>query len=97
LTFGAKRLVDRRCTLLVIGVGLGLLGLRAVAGRMVAGAGGVGTAALVFVPLWLVGAAINLYIGVTRAGYSVAAETPIFVVVFAVPAAAAFLAWMRLR
>jgi hypothetical protein len=84
-------------TLLVIGVGLGLLGLRAVAGRMVAGAAGVGTAALVFVPLWLVGAAINMYIGVTRAGYSVAAETPIFVVVFAVPAAAAFLAWMRLR
>jgi hypothetical protein len=84
-------------TLLVIGVGLGLLGLCAVAGRMLAGAHGVGTAALVFVPLWLVGAAINMYIGVTRAGYSVAAETPIFAIVFGVPAAVALFAWMRLR
>ena len=84
-------------TVLVIAAGLGLLGLCSVVGRMLAGAPGVGTAALVFLPLWLVGAAINMYIGVTRAGYSVAAETPIFVIVFAVPAAVALFAWMRLR
>jgi hypothetical protein len=84
-------------TLLVIAAGLGLFGLCALVGRMLAGASGVATAALVFLPLWLVGAAINMYIGVTRAGYSVAAETPIFVIVFAVPAAIALFAWMRLR
>jgi hypothetical protein len=84
-------------TLLVIFLGLGLLGLCAVVGRMLAGAPGVATAALVFLPLWLVGAATNMYIGVTRAGYSVAEETPIFVIVFAVPAAVALFAWMRLR
>jgi hypothetical protein len=84
-------------TLLVILLGLGLLGLCAVVGRMLAGAPGVATAALVFLPLWLVGAATNMYIGVTRAGYSVAEETPIFVIVFAVPAAVALFAWMRLR
>jgi hypothetical protein len=84
-------------TLFVIAAGLGLLGLCSVVGRMLAGAPGVATAALVFLPVWLVGAAINMYIGVTRAGHSVAAEAPIFVVVFAVPAAVALLARMRLR
>lgn len=50
--------------------------------------------ALVFIPLWLVGAAINMWVGVTRAGYTYAEELPIFLVVFAIPAvAAAVLAW----
>jgi hypothetical protein len=41
-----------------------------------------------------VGAGINMYIGVARAGYSVAEEAPIFPLVFAVPATvAALLAW----
>jgi hypothetical protein len=44
-----------------------------------------------FVPIWLIGAAINMWFGVARAGYSVAEETPIFLVVFAVPAAVAIL------
>ena len=48
--------------------------------------------------VWLVAAAVNLWIGVTRAGYSVAEEAPIFVVVFAVPAAVALLvAWALTR
>jgi hypothetical protein len=84
-------------TLFVIAVGLGLLGLCAITGRMLAGTHGVATAALVFLPLWLIGAAVNMWIGVTRAGYSVAAEAPIFLIVFGVPAAAAFFTWMRLR
>jgi hypothetical protein len=47
-----------------------------------------------FIPVWLVLAAVNLWVGVTRAGYSVAEEAPIFLVVFAVPAAVALLvAW----
>ena len=40
---------------------------------------------------WLAGAALNMWIGVARAGYSLAQELPIFLVVFAVPAAAAIL------
>jgi hypothetical protein len=84
-------------TLLVIAAGLGLLGLCAVVGRMLAGTWGMATAALVFLPLWLIGAAVNMWIGVTRAGYSVAAEAPVFLIVFGVPAAAAFFTWMRLR
>ena len=47
-----------------------------------------------FVPIWLIAAAINMWVGVAKAGYSVAEEAPIFLVVFAVPAAVAILvAW----
>ncbi len=84
-------------TIIVIAVGLGLLGLCAFVGRMLGGATGTATAILVFLPLWLIGAGINMYIGVKRAGYSVAAETPIFLIVFAVPAAVALFLWYRLR
>jgi hypothetical protein len=42
----------------------------------------------------LLGAAVNMAIGVRRAGYTVAEETPVFLVVFAVPALLAlFLRW----
>jgi len=84
-------------TILVIAIGFAVLALCAVVGRMVGGASGTATAVLVFLPLWLIGSGINMYIGVERAGYSVAAETPIFLIVFAVPAAAALFAWFKLR
>jgi hypothetical protein len=84
-------------TVLVIGAGLSLLGLCALVGWMLGRASGTARAALVFVPLWLVGAGINMYVGVTQAGYSIAAEAPMFVVVFGVPAAVAFFTWTKLR
>jgi len=85
-------------TVIVIAIGLGLLGLCALVGRLFfGGSSGTATAALVFLPLWLIGAGINMYIGVTHAGYSVADEAPIGLVVFAIPAAAALLAWWTLR
>jgi len=80
-------------TLKVIGGGFILLAVCLLIGRLVGGtsAGGVAGAAKLFIPLWLVLAGVNLWIGVTRAGYTVADEAPIFLVVFAVPAAAALL------
>src|SRR3989475_1940476 len=36
-----------------------------------------------FIALWLVAAGINMWVGVSKAGYSVAEEAPIFLVVFA--------------
>jgi len=55
-------------------------------------------AAKVFIALWLVAAGINMWVGVSRAGYSVAEEAPIFVVVFAVPAVIALLVlWLLSR
>ena len=38
-------------------------------------------------------AAINMWLGVSTAGYSVADEAPVFLVVFAVPAAIAGVVW----
>jgi hypothetical protein len=84
-------------TVIVVIGGLGLLGLCVLVGRALAGARGAATASLVFVPLWLAGAGVNMYIGVARAGYTVAEETPIFLVVFAIPAAAALFTWWNLR
>jgi hypothetical protein len=52
---------------------------------------GVANAVRVFLPLWLIASAVNMWIGVSRAGYSVREEAPIFLVVFAVPAALALL------
>lgn len=83
-------------TILVIALGLALLGLFALVGRIVGGTSGFAAATLVFLPLWLAGAGVNMYIGVTRAGYSVAAEAPIFLIVFGIPAAAALFVRRRL-
>lgn len=44
-----------------------------------------------FVAVWLVIAGANLWIGITRAGYSFSEEAPIFLLIFAVPAAVAIL------
>jgi hypothetical protein len=49
-----------------------------------------------FVALWLVIAGTNMWIGVSKAGYSVADETPIFLLIFGVPAIAAVLLKWRL-
>ena len=87
-------------TIKVIASGFGLLILCLLIGRWTGGAVGLATATKVFVPLWLIGAGINMWAGVSKAGYSVAEEAPFFVLVFAVPAAAALgvLWWLsRLR
>jgi hypothetical protein len=84
-------------TVIVLAIGFGLLGVCATVGYVVGGTAGAATALLVFLPLWLIGAAINMYIGVKRAGYSVADEAPIFLVVFAIPAATALVLRWKLR
>lgn len=88
-------------TIKVIAGGLALLGLFVLAGRLLTSGppvAGMVTAARWFIPVWLVGAGINMYVGVARAGYSVAEEAPIFLLVFAVPAiVAVLLAWSLSR
>ncbi len=84
-------------TILMLAAGLGLLVLCVLAGRALWGEQGISPAALLFLPLWLIGAGVNMYSGVTRAGYSVADETPIFLAVFGIPAGAALLAWWKFR
>lgn len=85
-------------TVKVIAVGFALLALCLVAGRLMGGAGQstfLARSALVFIALWFVGAGINIWVGVSRAGYSVKEEAPIFLVVFLIPAAVALIVWWR--
>ena len=51
--------------------------------------------AKLFIPLWFIAAAVNLWAGVAKGGYSFMEELPIFLVIFAVPAAAAGFLWWR--
>lgn len=78
--------------------GLGLLGFCLVAGRYLIGSsiGTMVTAAKIFILIWLALAAYNMYVGVAHAGYSVAEELPILLVIFVIPAAVAGLVWWKL-
>ncbi|NWJ25888.1 hypothetical protein [Rhizobium sp. RM] len=79
----------------VIGGGAVLLGLFALFGKLWGGdTAGIVTGAKWFVPVWLVMSLANMTVGVTKAGYTIAQELPILLVVFAVPAVlAAGLIW----
>lgn len=82
--------------LMVICGGSILLGIFVLFGKLWGGdAAGMALAAKVFVPVWLMVAIANLWIGVSHAGYSVREELPILLVVFFVPAALAALAVWR--
>jgi hypothetical protein len=81
-------------TLIIIGIGFALFGLCLGTGWLAGGAAKMKVAALVFIGLWFVAAAVNLYIGVARAGYSFMEELPIFLLIFGAPAVvAALLRW----
>jgi hypothetical protein len=84
-------------TLKVIAIGFTVLVVCTVAGYFTAGTAGLSRAALIFLPVWAIGAGINMYLGVKQAGYSVADEAPIFLLVFAVPAAVAIGTWLKYR
>jgi hypothetical protein len=82
-------------TAVIIAIGLAVLAafvlLPRVAGRPEWSAAG----AKIFIALWLAVALVNLWIGVSRAGYTVLEELPIFLLVFALPAAFAAYAWWK--
>ncbi len=84
-------------TLIVIGIGLLVLGACLFSGHALGGAPAMARAALYFLPLWFIGAGINMYLGVKGAGYTVNEEAPVFLIVFALPALVALFAWWRLR
>jgi hypothetical protein len=74
-------------TIKVIGGGLLLLAAFPLAGRTFGDAhsGALRSAARYFIPVWFVVAGINMWIGVTRANYTVREEFSIFLMVFAEP------------
>ncbi len=82
-------------TIIIIVGGFVLLGLAVLAARWIGtGTSSMVTAAKVFIPVWLVAALVNLWLG-TKAGYSVTEELPILLLIFAAPAAVAALLWWK--
>jgi hypothetical protein len=79
-------------TIMVVLGGFLLLGACLLAGRWMKT---MSIAALIFIPIWFGTALINLWIGVSRAGYSVAEELPVFLAVFAIPAVVALFIWWK--
>jgi hypothetical protein len=81
-------------TAIVIGIGLALLAACVFLGRLVGGTAALSTSVLVFLPLWLIASAVNMAMGVKKAGYTMTEEAPVFLIVFAIPALVAlFLRW----
>lgn len=80
---------------MVIFAGLLLLVVFAMLGRLWGhDAAGIAEAARWFIPVWAGVTLINLWVGVTKAGYPLRVELPILLVVFAVPALiSVVLAW----
>ena len=83
-------------TILTILGGVALLAVFLLFGRLWGGtAPSFALAAKAFIPFWLVVSVVNLWVGVSKAGYTVRDEAPILLVVFAVPAVLAALAIWR--
>jgi apolipoprotein N-acyltransferase len=86
-------------TIVIILIGLVLLAAWLLVARSVSKGRPetVRTALLAFIAVWFVAAAINLWIGVSQAGYSFLEELPIFLVIFGIPAVLAVFAGRKLR
>jgi hypothetical protein len=79
--------------------GLLLMGGFLLLGRLFAAQSpeSVRVATFAFIAVWFVVAAVNMWLGVAKAGYSVAEELPIFLLIFGVPAVlAGFIKWQWL-
>jgi hypothetical protein len=84
-------------TLKVIFGGILLLGVCLLVGRWIGGAATTVDATTIkyFLVLWLFATLVNMWVGVSKAGYSVKDEAPIALLVFAVPAIVAIVVWWR--
>ena len=83
-------------TAIIIGAGLIIGALFLSAGRLLGrGPETIALGAKLFIALWFIAAAANLWMGVAKAGYSFMEELPIFLVIFGVPAAAAGFLWWK--
>lgn len=83
-------------TMIIILGGFALLAACILAARRLGGGGAapIGAAVAIFIAAWFAVAAVNMWFGVARAGYSFKEELPIFLLIFLLPAAAAvFVRW----
>jgi hypothetical protein len=84
-------------TLNVISGVILLLGVSLLLGRWIGGAAAtvIATTIKYFLVLWLVATLVNMWVGVSQAGYSIKDEAPVALLVFAVPALVAIAIWWR--
>jgi len=84
-------------TLKIIVGGFLLLGVCLLLGRWIGGTAAtvVATAIKCFLALWLIATLVNMWAGVSKAGYSIKDEAPMALLVFAVPAIISILIWWR--
>jgi hypothetical protein len=80
---------------IIIAIGFIVLAVCVFAPRLAGRPELTATGAKIFIALWLVAALANMWIGVSSAGYSVLEELPIFLLIFALPAAAAAYVWWK--
>jgi hypothetical protein len=83
-------------TSIIMLLGLVAWGVCLAVARMVGGVSAPSrwTATVAFAVIWVAVAATNMWVGVTKAGYSVREELPIFLLIAAVPIAlASLLKW----
>ena len=73
-------------TALIILAGFVVWGLCLGVGKVIGAREAIGAATAIFCVVWFVVAGVNMWMGVTKAGYSVREELPIFLVIFLVPA-----------
>jgi hypothetical protein len=80
-------------TLIIIVAGFALWAICLGVAKLLAGTAALSmtAATLAFVILWFLAAAMNMWLGVSRAGYSLREELPIFLLIFGLPAAIAVL------
>jgi hypothetical protein len=81
-------------TAIIILIGLGLWAVCVGAAKLLSGSNSssVTTATAAFIAVWFLAAAVNMWVGVTRAGYSFREELPIFLVIFLLPVAVSVVA-----
>jgi len=82
-------------TAIIIAIGLLVLAVFVLLPRLAGRPEWSATGAKIFIALWLAAALVNLWIGVSRAGYTVLEELPIFLLIFALPAALAAYVWWK--
>ena len=83
-------------TLMIVFGGFVLWGASLGAVRLLGGSSALSTwtATIAFTGLWFVLATANMWVGVSRAGYSFGEELPIFLLIFLLPVAVAvFVKW----
>ena len=86
-------------TAVIIMAGILLLTICIGAARVIGNnaANATGTAVKIFIAIWFLAAAINMWIGIAHAGYSFLEELPIFLIIFGLPAAVGLFVQWKLR